>query len=73
MVALMHEAFERVCLNKAVFNVALTKGAGATRIAVKTGMYLSGEWRMLLYAADLTVVFLSTVLVITQLKCSTAI
>ena len=34
--------------------------ASGTRIAVKTGMHLSGEWRMFLHADDLTVVFLST-------------
>ena len=69
----MHDAFECVCLKKAVVNFALTRRAGATHIAVKTGMYLSGEWRMFLFTADLTIVFLSTVLVVTQFTRSTAI
>ena len=45
--------------------------AGATQIAVKTGMYLSGEWRMFLQAADLRVVFLSIVLLLRSLHVRT--
>ena len=40
-------------------------------IATNIRLHLSGEWRMFLRAADLTVVFLSTVLIVTQLTCTT--
>ena len=67
----MHDALKRVCLDKTVQlrhgQITLRATATRGRIVVKTGMYLSGEWRMFLHAADLTVVFLSTVLVLRSL------
>ena len=65
----MHDALKRVCLDKTVLlrHGQITLRATATRIVIKRGMYLSGEWRMFLHAADLTVVFLSTVVVLRSL------
>ena len=65
----MHDALERVCLDKTVLDVALTKyfKSHCDLDSHQTGMYLSGEWRMFLHAADLTVVFWSTVLVLRSL------
>ena len=62
----MHDALECLCLDKAVLDVALTKyfesRCDPNRCQNRYGMYLSGQWRMFLHAVDLTVVFLSTVL-----------
>ena len=49
----MHNEFERMCFDEAGLDVELR--AVTTRITVKTGMYLSREWRVFLNPADLTV------------------
>ena len=69
----MHNALERLCLDKAVLDVVLTKYfESRCDLESRQSRYVSvREWRMFLHAADQTVVFLSTVrLIVPQLTCT---